>query len=46
MGSMWKKAKQGSVNSSRNKNPQQALNKLGFDAGKVHGWFGGKTASQ
>ena len=45
MGSMWKKAKQGSVNSQEIKTIQQALNKLGFDAGKADGWFGGKTAS-
>ena len=35
MGSMWKKAKQGSVNSQEIKIIQQALNKLGFDAGKA-----------
>ena len=45
MGSMWKKAKQGSVNSQEIKTIQQALNKLGFDAGKADGWFGRKTAS-
>ena len=45
MGSMWKKAKQGSVNSQEIKIIQQALNKLGFDAGKADGWFGKKTAT-
>ena len=39
MGSMWKKVKQGSVNSPEVKTIQQALNKLGFDAGKADGWF-------
>ena len=37
MGSMWKKAKQGSVN-SQEKNYSTALNKLGFDAGKADGY--------
>ena len=44
MGSMWKKVKQGSVNSPEVKTIQQALNKLGFDAGKADGWFGKNTA--
>ena len=42
MGSMWKKVKQGSVNIQEVKTIQQALNKLGFDAGKADGWFGKK----
>ena len=44
MGSMWKKVKQGSKNSPEVKTIQQALNKLGFDAGKADGWFGKNTA--
>tara|TARA_B100001057_G_scaffold253669_1_gene253930 strand:+ start:8724 stop:10628 length:1905 start_codon:yes stop_codon:yes gene_type:complete len=43
-GSMWKKAKQGSVNSKEIKTIQQALNQLGFKAGKADGWFGKNTA--
>ena len=42
MGSLWKKVKQGSKNSPEVKTIQQALNKLGFDAGKADGWFGKK----
>ena len=45
MGSMWKKVKQGSVNSAEVKTIQQALNQLGFKAGKADGWFGKKTAN-
>jgi len=44
-GSMWRKAKQGSINSDEVKTIQQALNQLGFDAGKADGWFGKKTAN-
>ena len=43
-GSMWRKAKQGSINSKEIKTIQQALKQLGFDAGKADGWFGKKTA--
>lgn len=45
MGSVWKKVKQGSVNSPEVKTIQQALNQLGFKAGKADGWFGKKTAN-
>ena len=45
MGSMWKKVKKGSVNSPEVKTIQQALNQLGFKAGKADGWFGKKTAN-
>ena len=43
-GSMWRKAKQGSINSKEIKTIQQALKQLGFNAGKADGWFGKKTA--
>ena len=43
-GSMWKKVKQGSINSPEIATIQKALTQLGFPAGKADGWFGKTTA--
>ena len=43
-GSMWKKVKQGSINSPEVATIQKALTQLGFPAGKADGWFGKTTA--
>jgi len=42
--SQWRKTKRGSIQTEELKCVQTALKKLGYDPGKIDGWFGKKTA--